>query len=125
MADRLYEWQDEKTGEYVEEFFDVDTVPRIGEYARIGGRRLRRVPSIPEFAIEPTFAALTHQFSDEDCAKFGPKDRHGRPRKLTETGGLQMTTRETSDMEARLADAGRPVTYDRGLFRNKKRKTQR
>lgn len=121
----LYVFEDRKTGEIVEEFMSVIEVPKIGGLARVNGRVVRRIATIPTFAIEPHFAALTHQFSDEDCAKFGPKDRHGRPRKLTETGGLPMTARETSDMEARLADAGRPVTYDRGMFRNKKRKTQR
>jgi hypothetical protein len=126
MAERLYEWQDPKTGEYVEEFFDVDTVPRIGEFARVRGRRLRRIPSIPDFAVEPDFGSvLTHQFSDEDCARFGPKDRNGQPRKLTATGGLQLNGRERADFEAKMADAGRTVRYDTGMFRNKKRKEVR
>lgn len=121
----LYEFEDVKTGEGVEEFLDPDKAPRIGETIRLGGRRLRRVASLPQAMIEPNWDHVSHSFSDEDCAKYGPKDRHGKPRALTETGGLRLTAKESTEMSARLAADGRTVGHDRGRFRNKARKVER
>lgn len=120
----LYEFEDVKTGEGVEEFLDPSEAPRIGDIVRIRGRRLRRVASLPQTMIEPDFTHTTHQFSDADCARYGPRDRDGKPRKLTEIGGLTMTSREANDMQARMAAAGKTMGYDRGQFRNKKRKRE-
>lgn len=120
----LYEFEDVKTGEGVEEMLHPDEAPRIGETMRLNGRLLRRVASLPQTMIEPDFTHTTHQFSDADCARYGPRDRDGKPRKLTETGGLTLTSREANDMQARMTAAGKSMGYDRGQFRNKKRKRE-
>lgn len=120
----LYQFEDVKTGRGVELFLDVDAAPRNGETMRHEGRTLRRVPTLPQAMIEPSGEHTCYHFSDDDCATYGPKDRHGRPRALDKAGGLRLSSRETTEMESRLAAAGRGDGYDRGQFRNKKRKKQ-
>lgn len=113
-----YDFEDTKTGERVELWMSADEAVEIGKTVRRGGRRLRRLASGAQGMVEPGWNHVTHQFTDEDCAKYGPKDRLGRPRALTEHGGLPLTGRkEIAEMQARMAADGRTMGYDFGQFR--------
>lgn len=116
MPDYLF--QDTKTGEVVERSMSANDCVPIGEVMREGRRRLRRLASLGAASVEPNWSHISHQFTDEDCAKYGPKDRLGRPRALTATGGLPLTSkREINEMQARMAADGRSMGYDYGRFR--------
>lgn len=118
----LYEFEDDETGDRIELYMSVDAVPRNGEVVLHEGKRLRRVPTSFQGMIEPDFSHVTYTFSDEQCAKYGPRDRNGRPRKLDPAGGLPLTGKEQIEMQSRMQADGLTKGYDRGQFSKTKRK---
>lgn len=49
-----YEFEDEQ-GERVDVFLQMSEAPKIGEWVEYGGRRLRRIPSVPVMPHIPDY----------------------------------------------------------------------
>jgi hypothetical protein len=121
MSEAIFVFEDVKSGGIKEVWMDREIAPRIGETLMIGAREFRRLPTIPQAMVEPSWECTTYQFSDAQCAKYGPRDRDGRPRQLDAAGGLRLKGKEIDDMQARMRADGLTKTYDRGQFSKTKR----
>jgi len=120
-----YEFEDVKTGERVEVWMSADDCVPIGDTRKIEGRELRRLAAYGPGMVEPDWAHTTYQFHEDDCRKYGPKDRLGRPRALDEAGGMRLNNRrEINEMRDRMAADGRSDGYSFGQFQRQRRRSR-
>lgn len=72
---QLYVFEDVKTGEIVEELLDLEDAPRIGETMRLNGRRLRRLPTVPQALVEPDYRHIAWQLraNEPGAPRYGKK----------------------------------------------------
>lgn len=74
-----YDFEDTKTGEAVELWFEMSKAPRIGEKIRHEGRRLRRVVSSPQARVEGEYRFKCWQVSGEEAKGAKNYDTDGCP----------------------------------------------